>query len=283
MADQVSEAGARLHADADAKNAAFWDELCGSSLARSLGITDDSPESLRRFDEAYMALYPYLPAYVGDVASKTVLEIGLGYGTLGQRIARGGCRYHGVDIAPGPVAMMRHRLRLLGEDPGDRIRQGSALALPYPDASFDRVYSIGCLHHTGDLATAVGEVHRVLVPGGIAVVMLYNRHSLRQLVEIPLRHVRDTLARRARATSFREVVRGYYDRDSRGEAAPHTDFVSRAQVRTSLFRQFSRVRIDVRNCDTYVFFGGRVVLPRERLLDTLGRVLGTDLYIVATK
>ena len=44
----------------DARNAAFWDELCGSALARQVGIEDASAESLERFDAAYMASYPYL-------------------------------------------------------------------------------------------------------------------------------------------------------------------------------------------------------------------------------
>ena len=44
----------------DDRNAAFWDELCGTSLARSLGINDASAESLRRFDDAYLGHYPYL-------------------------------------------------------------------------------------------------------------------------------------------------------------------------------------------------------------------------------
>ena len=48
----------------DDRNAAFWDELCGSSLARSIGITDASAESLARFDAAYMGHYPYLPQYL---------------------------------------------------------------------------------------------------------------------------------------------------------------------------------------------------------------------------
>ena len=39
----------------DDRNAGFWDELCGSSLARQLGITDASAESLARFDAAYRA------------------------------------------------------------------------------------------------------------------------------------------------------------------------------------------------------------------------------------
>src|SRR4051812_21685656 len=41
-----------------ANNARFWDELCGSALARSLGIADASRESLSRFDRAYLDLYP---------------------------------------------------------------------------------------------------------------------------------------------------------------------------------------------------------------------------------
>jgi len=113
--------------------------------------------------------------------------------------------------------------------------------------------------------------------------MLYHRHSLRQCVQIPIRYLRDTLSRRRRYASFGETVRAYYDTNAQGEAAPHTDFVSRAQVRKSLFKQFSRVRIDSQNFDTYVLFRGRIVIPRERLLKNLGRVLGTDLYIVATK
>jgi SAM-dependent methyltransferase len=272
-------------AEVDDRNAQFWDELCGSGLARSLGITENTPESLQKFDDAYMGMYPYLQSYVidEDLIGRRVLEIGLGYGTLGQLIASRGCLYHGLDIAPGPVAMMRYRLRLLGQDPGDRARQGSALEIPYPEASFDYVYSIGCLHHTGNLRKAVAEVHRVLVPGGKAVVMLYHRHSLRQCVQIPIRYLRDTLSRRRRYASFGETVRAYYDTNAQGEAAPHTDFVSRAQVRKSLFKQFSRVRIDSQNFDTYVLFRGRIVIPRERLLKNLGRVLGTDLYIVATK
>ena len=48
----------------DARNAAFWDELCGSALARQVGVEDASADSLARFDAAYMASYPYLDSYV---------------------------------------------------------------------------------------------------------------------------------------------------------------------------------------------------------------------------
>jgi SAM-dependent methyltransferase len=249
----------------DAGNARFWDELCGSALARQLGIADASADSLRRFDEAYLELYPYLEGYLDDgLQGRQVLEVGLGYGTLSGRIAARGADLYGLDIAAGPVEMVRHRLRLMGRPADDHIAQGSALAMPFADASFDRVYSIGCLHHTGDLPQAVSEVHRVLRPGGRAVVMLYNRHSFRFLV-------RNLLRRRTA-----DELRGDYDSNAAGEAAPHTDYVTPRQVR-ALFGRFAKVTIDRRNFDNLPY------VPRKYLLGNVDRLLGLDLYIVADR
>lgn len=269
----------------DIKNAAFWNELCGSGLARSLGITKRTPESLRMFDEAYMAMYPYLSRYVTEeeLLGKRVLEIGLGYGTLGQLIASRGCQYHGLDIADGPVEIVRYRLGLLAIDARDRVHRASALDIPYRDGSFDYVYSIGCLHHTGDLKKAVSEVHRVLVAGGKAVVMLYNRHSFRRLAELRTRYMWELLVGRRQRGVFAETTRARYDSNAAGDAAPYTDFVSRSDIRCGLFARFSSLRIDVQNFDGYTLFSGRVVIPRHRLLGNIARILGTDLYVVAKK
>ncbi len=275
-----------LQKDMNKRNAEFWNELCGSGLARSLGITEVSPDSLRRFDDAYMQMYPYLEGYVSgeELEDKKVLEIGLGFGTLGQIIASRGSDYYGLDIAEGPCAMMCYRLAHLGRESAKKVQMGSALEIPYADGSFDYVYTIGCLHHTGNLSKAVSEVHRVLVPGGKAIVMLYHRHSLRQLVMVPLIHLWDhlsTLFWGGKRIDFSERVRALYDVNAEGSAAPHTDYVSRADVR-QLFKDFSFVEIDIRNFDTYSF-RGRVIIPREKLLNNLGRVLGLDLYITAKK
>jgi SAM-dependent methyltransferase len=259
----------------DQRNAAFWDELCGTGLARSLGIETVDAESIRRFDEAYMRIYPYLWRYLelDRVRGQRVLEIGLGFGTVGQLLSEAGAVYHGVDIAPGPVQMMRQRLAWAGRGADDRVQQGNALALPFDDGSFDRVYSIGCLHHTGETAKGVAEVHRVLAPGGRAVVMLYNRHSLRQAV--------------ARAHAFvahrrnrDEWLRARYDANVAGDAAPHVDYVSRGDVRR-MFSGFASVAIDVHNFDD--LRRPPLVIPRDRLLGNVARLVGTDLYIVADK
>ncbi len=110
--------------------------------------------------------------------------------------------------------------------------------------------------------------------------MLYNRHSFRRLVTVPLKHLRSLMSRERR--SFAERVRAMYDENVQGEAAPHTDFVSRAEA-ARLFRDFSRARIESQNFDAYSLFKGRLVIPREKLINNMGRILGLDLYIEATK
>jgi SAM-dependent methyltransferase len=256
----------------DTKNAAFWDTLCGWNLAQSAGITGRGEDDLRRFDELYLGFYPYLERYVPeDFGGKKVLEVGLGYGTVGQLIASRNADYYGADIAEGPVANMRRRLSWLGR-PEDHAVQASALELPFPGETFEYVYSIGCLHHTGDLKRSVQEVHRVVVPGGRAVVMLYNRHSARRL-----RYALPRMLRRRRGGSLDDELRGVYDPDDSGDAAPHTEFVSRREVRR-LFRDFVRVKIDVQNFDGYAFH-----IKREWFLGNLARVVGLDLYITADK
>ena len=117
----------------DSSNAAFWDELCGSGLARSLGIDAIDRESLRRFDVAYMTMYPYLAGYLelGQLRGLRVLEIGLGYGTVSQLLAASGALFHGVDIARGPVNVVQARLRFEGLPGAERVVQASALELPF--------------------------------------------------------------------------------------------------------------------------------------------------------
>ena len=49
--------------------------------------------------------------------------------------------------------------------------------LPFPDDTFDVVYSNGVIHHTPNTQQVVREIFRVLKPGGKAIIMLYAEHS----------------------------------------------------------------------------------------------------------
>lgn len=265
----------------DRQNEEFWDELCGTSFARQLGLVGRDRATLEAFDRAYFGFYPYLLDYVDrfELAGRRVLEVGLGYGSLGEALVRRNADYHGLDIAVGPVRMMRHRLRMLGHGAPEQVRKGSVLHMPFPDEAFDIVYAIGVLHHTGDLRRSINEVWRVLVPGGRAVVMLYHRGSWRQRL-VRLRRGAARLRGRTGPTPI-DVAR-MYDSDSSGAVAPHTDYVSRRDV-GDLFRRYGEVRLRARNFDDLRLIG-RLAVPRRWILGSpLESALGLDLYIVATR
>jgi SAM-dependent methyltransferase len=268
----------------DQANAEFWNTLCGTGLAQMLGITDGSPQSLKKFDDWYLAYYPYLLQHVPvhTMKGKDVLEIGLGYGTLSQQIAMAGARYNGLDIASGPVEMVNSRMQQNHLD--GKAVQGSMLTCPFPDESMDCVVSIGCFHHTGNTQKCLDETWRVLRPGGHAYLMLYNRFSLRQWKDYPgstfsawLRQASGK-GEPARATTEQRAA---YDADMEGRAAPETDFFSIRQIE-SMMARYASVSCVKENCDDLTV-RGRVVCSRDKLLPTLGRRLGLDVYIHAVK
>ena len=195
-----------------------------------------------------------------------VLEIGCGLGTDGARFARAGAAYTGVDLTEAAVSLARRRFELEGLA-GD-FRVADAERLDFADASFDLVYSHGVLHHTPDTAAAVREVHRVLKPGGRAVVMLYHRDSYNYRVNIGmLRRLGARLLRaeagvrlahrltgepveslREHAARLREDAGQYLSpgeflsRNTDGAGNPLTRVYTRREAR-ELFQDFARVRL----------------------------------------
>jgi SAM-dependent methyltransferase len=262
----------------DQQNAEFWDTLCGTVLAQSLRINDRSAESLRKFDEWFFDYYPYLDRHVPYAAmqGKDVLEIGLGYGSVAQKIAQAGAVYRGLDLASGPVEMANYRMRLHGLN-GEAV-QGSVLDAPFDDASFDYVVSIGCFHHTGNMPRAIDEAYRILRPGGRFILMVYNALSYRRWYGSFKTTLCYCLAGKAVAADA--AARAEYDTNPEGHAAPHTDFVSLGHLR--------------RMCRRFCAFSARFEnvaseppltrWSRDRLLETpLPRFLGLDIYATAIK
>ena len=126
-------------------------------------------------------------------------------------------------------------------------RAGSVLEAPFDSGTFDWVVAIGCLHHTGNLAKAIQEVHRVLKPGGRASIMVYSATSYRQYATAPLPTLRRHLSSGVYVPpTAEEWERGAYDRRLDGTAAPQTEFVTRREL-AQLCRDFMKVRIRSEN------------------------------------
>lgn len=164
--------------------AQFWDtHPCGENLvARRHGEYD---EYFTRYDAYRYVLERHILRCLDriDVRGKATLEIGLGQGADSEQLIRRGARWSGLDLTPESIDRVRARLTVR-KLPYERLEQGSVLDIPYPDRSFDVVFSHGVLHHVPDIRRAQAEIARVLRPGGLLVVMLYARHSLNYHVAI---------------------------------------------------------------------------------------------------
>ena len=89
-----------------------------------------------------------------------------------------GARAYGVDISEPTV-----RLARCAFDRGPGARHclqgavGDVRDLPFCDASFDAIYSMGTIEHFDETERAVGEMARVLKPGGRAIIGVPNRYD----------------------------------------------------------------------------------------------------------
>lgn len=146
--------------------AGFFDSFADRYDA-AYGSSTGGGRTLRRRLDAVLELVGTGPGELVDA--------GMGGGVVCQELERRGWRVAGVDISPRMVELAHARLPHLR----GRLVEGSILALPYGDASFDAAVVTGVLEYVeGHLAQALSELARVLRPGGAAVVSLPNYWSL---------------------------------------------------------------------------------------------------------
>jgi len=130
-----------------------------------------TPETLAPIDHFHgkgVVATGELAAALQPRASDHVLDIGCGIGGPARWIAaKYGCRVTGVDLTPGFCEAARELNSLTGLADRINILHGSALALPAPDASFDRAYSQAVLMNISDKLDFLREAFRVLRPGGL--------------------------------------------------------------------------------------------------------------------
>ena len=284
---------------------AFWQaNPCGVKFA------DAAPGTRHFFELVEAHRYTkewHIPAAAEfeNSAGLNVLEVGCGLGTDGAQFAKAGANYTGIDLTDAAVELARKRFDLFGLH--GKFQAADAENLPFEDNSFDLVYSHGVLHHTPDTRQAIREIHRVLVPGGRAVVMLYHRDSYNYRVNInmlrragahllktdngvhlvhkitgePLESLRDHAALLKSEGDAYLKPNEFLNQNTDGAGNPLARVYSKSEAR-ELFRDFSKVELK-----TYFL--------NKRWLPVLGRVLprslesrlaarwGWHLWIYATK
>jgi SAM-dependent methyltransferase len=214
---------------------------------------------------------------------KRVLEVGCGMGCMAMNWALNGAAVTAVDLNPVAVAQTRSRFDVFGL--AGEIREADAESLPFPDNTFDFVYSWGVLHHTPGTRPAIAELRRVLKPGGRVGVMLYNRQSL--LFWFIVRWQEGFVNLERRWLTDLELASRYADGDRR-EGNPHTWPVTANEIRTELFPGYDDIAVRVLGTDVpNVLNVWAPSLGTERIarrsIAAFARRWGWSLWTMATK
>ena len=141
----------------DGDIAEVWDRLADDW---QIQVGDDGDTNRRLNSD------PVLRDLLGDVAGLDLLDAGCGTGYLARELAAKGARVVGVDVSPKMIAIAREQ----APDIDFRVDTLTGLA-SVDDAAFDRVVANYVLMDTPDLDAAVRSFHRVLRPGGVAVLV----------------------------------------------------------------------------------------------------------------
>jgi ubiquinone/menaquinone biosynthesis C-methylase UbiE len=255
---------------------------CGSDRAEG---EPGSREYFLRLIEERRLYAPWLDEALAyeEAANLDVLDVGCGQGIDVARYAIAGARARGLDLTPRHVELAREHLAALRLDA--EIVLGDAEALPFSDASFDRVSSNGVLHHTPNMPVALAEIRRVLRPGGETRIVVYNRSSLHYWVN---QFLLDGILNRGllRERSMAGVLSSGVEHSTVG-ARPLVRVYSPRQLRSLLEEaRFTSVQTSVYHFhagDTFVtdrLSSHMRFLKNQNVLDRFGRKVGW--YVVGT-
>lgn len=138
---------------------------------------------------------------VGSYGAPGVLEVGCGTGNYLEAIqAISGVTVHGIDPSSEMLARLRERL------PEATVERASAEELPFPDRSFDVIYSVDVIHHVINRPSYFREAYRVLKPGGAICTVTDSADDIHQRVPLSS-HFPETIAHELRRYPAIELLR----------------------------------------------------------------------------
>jgi ubiquinone/menaquinone biosynthesis C-methylase UbiE len=246
-----------------------WDsDPCGANTVES-----DNSEAVTFYrairNHRYQVYGPWFDKMMrfDDTKNQDILEIGVGLGSDHLRFAQNGNRMTAVDLSREHLRHARRHLAMEGLS--TEAVYGDAEQLGFLNETFDTVYAFGVLHHTPNIRAALSEVHRVLRPGGTAIIGLYHVHSWFFWNTL---FVGGILKGGLWKKGFRKLMSEIEYRTNPNTATPIVRVYSRRQI-TKLFWHFSRLEL----CTCHVeasHFGRLRFLLRGVTRDQLEHCLG---------
>lgn len=145
-------------------------------------ITDIYSIISHEYDRKRFFIRPEVQAWAQDLeAGQQLLEVGCASGINASYVQVRDANYFGVDISPGMIDLAR---QYFPEQSGAKFQVADVCNLPFPDASFDAIWSVATLHHVPGRAKreqAIKEMARVLKVGGKLYLFDWNLYAWKWL------------------------------------------------------------------------------------------------------
>jgi len=135
-----------------------------------------------RYSENRGHYFDWLLALLEPQPDLLLLDAGCGHGAQHPRLRQQRMRILGIDLSAGMLREARAQAREQGLTVA--LCRGDSQRLPLADASVDRVMANHMLYHVPEIRRALGELRRVLRPGGRAVLGTNAADSGRRLIDL---------------------------------------------------------------------------------------------------
>ncbi len=140
-----------------------WTNQAAATEGGGQGRVHGSDINLR--SRPQMAEYEAAADRIVSAGHLRVLDWGCGYGQMSKMLAERGAEVTSIDWDPEVDGVISRPLIAFGEL--ESLATNDPVLLPFDDASFDAVLSMGVLEHVQDPDASLDELQRVLAPGAL--------------------------------------------------------------------------------------------------------------------
>ena len=226
------------------------------SLSRPVGVTLD-----------------IIAAQIGPLEGLSILDVGCGGGGLARALSAKGAKVTGVDPQDAALTIARSRA------PDAEFQQAGAEALPFPDASFDRVVFLNSLHHVPVplMGAALKEAVRVSKGPVLVIEPLAEGPFFRAMLpvedETPIRAAAQAaLAAAVETGEVRRLASGEYDDVRRfADADAFLAMIVAVDPARTATAERERARVTELVAQEGAPTEGGVLLPQPHRFDLLAR------------
>ncbi len=159
----------------------LWEQVWGEHMHHGYyGVDGKLPKDRR---QAQIDLIEELIAWLGVTSASNILDVGCGIGGSSLYLAeKFQAKVTGITLSPVQAARATARAAAAGITDA-QFQVANAQSMPFPDASFDLIWSLESGEHMPDKYLFLQECYRVLKPGGTLMMVTWCHRSL---VKAPL-------------------------------------------------------------------------------------------------